>query len=92
MHGVNNQHQASIDTWWVCRGKRIFGYPSYYLGEYHSVILCQVIILLILGWVFLGMKFLGWYVDRQDIEFCFGQIPIPTCIKKMKFSSEIPEW
>ena len=29
MHGMN------INAWWVCQGESIFGYPSYYLGQYH---------------------------------------------------------
>jgi hypothetical protein len=27
---------VSSDIWWICQGGRIFLYPNYHLGRYHS--------------------------------------------------------
>ena len=73
MHGINtrylvvsknlpNRYQANIRTWWVSQDERIFVYPSYYLGQYHPNTILP------LGWIYLGLRFLGWYIEPNGIE------------------------
>ena len=52
-----------MDIWWLCQGEKIIVYPSYYLGVKHSWPY------LFWGWIYVGMKVFGRYIDQNGIEY-----------------------
>jgi hypothetical protein len=73
------QCQSNNDSWWVCQVERIFLYPSYYLGQFHSKPYINT------RMISHGMKVLAWYIDPN------GTCTLLVS-KNVKFSLYIPEW